>query len=208
MLQKLADLSAEETDELIGYTHNPVLPTAVSLLLSVYDADLSCLRFMHNELRGGSYRLGLIMLNGPDMAMHAFFKDRFPEDFGLQESAHPKWGGIIDSIHTLMDGKIGEIIEAAGEDTVVLIISDHGMEADPRNFIWPGWHGPEALFILAGGPVRPGGEIKEIGYLDIAPTVLYLLGYPVPEDIPGRVLTEVIAEEFLQKFPVRKIHSH
>jgi predicted AlkP superfamily phosphohydrolase/phosphomutase len=142
------------------------------------------------------------------MAMHAFFPDRFPKDYGLQKSRHPKWGRIIDTIHALVDEKIGEIIAAAGEDAVVLIISDHGMEADPRNFIWPGWHGPEALMILAGGPVRAGGELRDVGYLDITPTILYLLGYPVPEDLPGRVLTEAINEEFLRKFPVRTIPSY
>ncbi len=211
MLRRLADLNAEEADEFCAHTHNPLLPTAASLLTTVYDADLSYLNFMQNEIRDRSYRLGLIMLIGPDMAMHAFFRDRFPEDFGLENSPHPKWGGIIDRIHALVDRRIGEIIGAAcgeageGEDTVVLIVSDHGMQADPRNFIYPGWHGPEALLILAGGPVRPGGEIRDVGYLDIAPTVLYLLGYPVPQDLPGRVLTEVLEEEFLEKFPIRKI---
>jgi hypothetical protein len=208
MLQALADLSARETDELVGYAHNPLLPTAATLLAAVYDADLSYLNMMQNEIRTGSCRLGLIMLTGPDMAMHAFFRDRFPADFGLEKSPHPKWGGIIDSIHALVDKRIGEIIEAAGGDTVVLIISDHGMQADPRNFIWPGWHAPEALLILAGGPVRPAGGIRGVGYLDIAPTILYLLGYPVPGDIPGRVLTEAIEDEFLKKFPVRKIRSY
>jgi hypothetical protein len=211
MLSQLTDLSAQEADELISYAHNPLLPTAASLLVALYDSDLSYLGFMRSELQAGSYKLALVMLKGPDLAMHAFFKDRFPADFGLEKSGHPKWGGIIDSFHELVDGKIGEILEVAGEDgedTVVLIVSDHGMEADPRNFIWPGWHGPEALLIMAGGPVRSGGEVKDVDYLDIAPTILYLLGCPVPEDIPGRVLTEVIEEEFLEKFPVRKIPSY
>jgi predicted AlkP superfamily phosphohydrolase/phosphomutase len=207
MLEKLADLSEQETVELIGYAHNPLLPTAMELLTALYDSDLSYLGFMRSEIAAG-YRLALIMIKGPDMAMHAFFPDRFPEDFGLKQARHPGWGRIIDTIHALVDEKIGEIIAAASEDTVVLIISDHGMDADPRNFIWPGWHGPEALLILAGGPVRAGGELKDVGYLDVAPTILYLLGYPVPEDIPGRVLTEAITEEFLQKYPVRKIPSY
>jgi hypothetical protein len=62
--------------------------------------------------------------------------------------------------------------------------------------------------ILAGGPVRAGGELKNVGYLDIAPTILYLLGYPVPEDLPGKVLTEVIEEEFLRRYPPRSIPSY
>lgn len=207
MLSRLADLSEEETEELIGYAHNPLLPTAMELLTALYDSDLSYLGFMRSEIAAG-YRLALVMLKGPDMAMHAFFPERFPEDFGLEQSRRPKWGKIIDSIHSLVDEKIGGIIAAAGENTVVLIISDHGMEADPRNFIWPGWHGPLALMILAGGPVRAGGELKDVDYLDIAPTILYLLGYPVPGDLPGRVLTEIIGEEFLEKYPIRKIRSY
>jgi hypothetical protein len=38
--------------------------------------------------------------------------------------------------------------------------------------------------------------------------LLYLLGYPVPEDLPGRVLTEIVEEEFLQLYPVRTIPSY
>jgi predicted AlkP superfamily phosphohydrolase/phosphomutase len=207
MLKVLADLNEAETEELIAYAHNPLLPTAMELLTALYDSDLSYLGFMRSEMTG-AYRLALIMLKGPDMAMHAFFPDRFPKDFGLEKSRHPKWGRIIDRIHSLVDEQIGEIIAAAGENTVVLVISDHGMDADPRNFIWPGWHGPEALMILAGGPVRAGGELKDVDYPDIAPTILYLLGYPVPKDLPGKVLTEAIDEEFLQKFPVRTIPSY
>jgi len=207
MLKALLDPTEAEIAELIGYAHNPLLPTAMELLTVLYDSDLSYLGFMRSEIIAG-YRLALIMIKAPDMAMHAFFPDRFPKDFGLEQSRHPKWGRIIDTVHALVDEKMGEIIAAAGEDTVVLIISDHGMEADPRNFIWPGWHGPEALMILAGGPVRGGGELQDVGYLDITPTILYLLGYPVPQDLPGRVLTEAINEEFLQKFPVRRIPSY
>jgi hypothetical protein len=42
----------------------------------------------------------------------------------------------------------------------------------------------------------------------VVPTLLYLLGYPVPDDLPGRVLTEMIEPEFLQRFPVRRIASY
>jgi arylsulfatase A-like enzyme len=83
-----------------------------------------------------------------------------------------------------------------------MVLSDHGMAAAPQNPIWPGWHAPEALFIMAGGPVRPGVTAERVSYLDIAPTVLYLLGYPVPGDLPGRVLEEFIEEDFRARFPL------
>jgi arylsulfatase A-like enzyme len=38
---------------------------------------------------------------------------------------------------------------------------------------------------------------------DIAPTVLYLLGIPVPDDMDGRVLREAIDEGYVSQNPVR-----
>jgi predicted AlkP superfamily phosphohydrolase/phosphomutase len=49
--------------------------------------------------------------------------------------------------------------------------------------------------ILAGVPVEPQMP-------DLAPTALYLLGLPVPEDMDGRVLTEMIKPEHLANHPV------
>jgi hypothetical protein len=41
--------------------------------------------------------------------------------------------------------------------------------------------------ILYGASVRAGGRIAEANNLDIAPTLLTLMGLPVPEEIKGRV---------------------
>jgi hypothetical protein len=38
---------------------------------------------------------------------------------------------------------------------------------------------------------------------DIAPTVLHLMGLPVPSDMDGRVLTEIVLPESLRSYPVR-----
>jgi arylsulfatase A-like enzyme len=39
---------------------------------------------------------------------------------------------------------------------------------------------------------------------DIAPTVMHLLGLPVPSDMDGRVLTEILTAESLQTHPIVK----
>jgi arylsulfatase A-like enzyme len=38
--------------------------------------------------------------------------------------------------------------------------------------------------------------------IDLAPTALYLLGLPVPEDMDGRVLTEIIEPGYVAEHPV------
>ena len=53
-----------------------------------------------------------------------------------------------------------------------------------------GGHGSEGYFVMAGPGVPPQGKISELSLIDVAPTVLYLMGLPVPEDMEGRVLVE------------------
>ncbi len=208
MLGRLADMSAAEIEELSRYRVSPMLPSPLALLTTVYDADMSFLNFMQAELVRGPYRLSLVMLNGPDLAMHAFWPHRFPGDFGLRRSPQPAWGKLIDTYHALVDERIAQIVKTAGENTVVILLSDHGMAADPNSLTWKGNHAPEGLFVMAGGPVRQGLRIAKLSYLDIAPTILYLLGFPVAKDLPGRALTELLSEDFLARFPLRSIASY
>jgi hypothetical protein len=38
---------------------------------------------------------------------------------------------------------------------------------------------------------------------DIAPTILYLQGQPIPADMDGKVLTDIFAEEHVHHHPVQ-----
>ena len=73
--------------------------------------------------------------------------------------------------------------------------------------MWRGWHYEEGIFLAAGAPIRRGARVDKVDFLDVAPTVLHLLGYPVPRDLKGRVLEEILEPEFLARFPVRSIAS-
>jgi len=39
--------------------------------------------------------------------------------------------------------------------------------------------------------------------MDLAPTVLYLLGLPIPTDMDGRVLEEALTSSYLRLNPIR-----
>jgi predicted AlkP superfamily phosphohydrolase/phosphomutase len=203
-----SELGQEDVAALERFRYNPMLPEPLQLLTDVYDADLTYLNILGSELKKGEHKLALVMLNGIDLAMHAFWKDRFPEAFGLSGAPHPRWGLFIDAFHRFADRQLAGILSGgAGDDTVVVVISDHGMEAAPANPIWPGWHAPEALLILSGGPVRPGLVLDDFAYRDVTPTVLYLLGYPVPADLPGKIRLDCLDPEFVGKHPPRSIAS-
>ena len=44
--------------------------------------------------------------------------------------------------------------------------------------------------------------------VDLAPTVLALLGLPVPDDLPGEVLVEILEPAFLKRYPIRRIPTY
>jgi predicted AlkP superfamily phosphohydrolase/phosphomutase len=61
-----------------------------------------------------------------------------------------------------------------------------------------GDHRMEGVFVAAGPAFRPGTSPGAGADLtDIAPTVLHLLGVPVPGDMDGRILTEVLDPAFV-----------
>jgi predicted AlkP superfamily phosphohydrolase/phosphomutase len=64
-------------------------------------------------------------------------------------------------------------------------------------------HTAEGFMIAAGPQIRSGVELSGAGIVDLAPTLLYLLGLPTPEEMDGRVLDQLIDPETLERRPVR-----
>ena len=56
-----------------------------------------------------------------------------------------------------------------------------------------GRHRRYGIFLAAGPGVEPG-TVEGANITDIAPTALHALGLPVPEDMDGRVLTEIFSD--------------
>ena len=54
--------------------------------------------------------------------------------------------------------------------------------------------------ILAQGPhVRCNARIEQAGIIDVAPTVLYALGMPIPSDMDGKPLTVLFEEVYTRE---------
>jgi len=56
-----------------------------------------------------------------------------------------------------------------------------------------GCHRRHGIFIARGPEVQSGGTVDGARILDLAPTILHLMGLPVPDDMDGRVLTEALS---------------
>ncbi len=62
-----------------------------------------------------------------------------------------------------------------------------------------GDHRMEGMFIGLGPAFKTGAALEDANLLDIAPTVLHLLGVPVPPDMDGRILHEVLEPSFVPR---------
>lgn len=62
-----------------------------------------------------------------------------------------------------------------------------------------GHHRLEGVGALSGPNIQPGATIQNASLIDLAPTILYALGLPIPPDMDGRVLTEAFKPDFVNQ---------
>ena len=105
-------------------------------------------------------------------------------------------GPVVQNVDGLVDQWVGEVLEAAGPDWNVIIVSDHGMRAtvphtdtkEPET----GTHHRSGLILMSGPDIKEDSIIRGASIYDVFPTVMYLMGLPVARDLPGRILFEAL----------------
>lgn len=88
------------------------------------------------------------------------------------------------------------------EDTEqpALIVREH-LPSDKSE--WGGTHRLQGILVARGPVLQAGEEVQGARLIDIAPTILHLLGVSVPQDMDGHVLNEAFQPAFLAQHPVR-----
>jgi predicted AlkP superfamily phosphohydrolase/phosphomutase len=67
-----------------------------------------------------------------------------------------------------------------------------------------GHHAMNGILIMRGPQIRPGQNLPLANILDIAPSVLYAMGLPVPARMDGRALVEAFTPEFVGEHPLQR----
>jgi len=53
----------------------------------------------------------------------------------------------------------------------------------------------DGILIIKGADIQRGKEIEKTDIIDLAPTILHILGEPIPRDVDGRVLKEIFSKQ-------------
>ncbi len=78
---------------------------------------------------------------------------------------------------------------SAPQNSPLLRMEDGPLAGD---FGWSGTHKMEGFFLISGEKAVSGRVLKNIKIIDVLPTVLTILKLPIPQDVDGRVIKEVI----------------
>jgi len=163
---------------------------------------------------GPDPRLFAIYFQGIDEVNHRFAHCSPPRADLCPEADYARFRGAVSEFYRYQDGIVGEIVARLPRATTI-VLSDHGFSSgegrpdDVKPFIEgkPGlWHDITGIFI-ARGPGIGSGQAPPVTLYDIAPTLLYLLGLPVAEDMSGKVLEKVVAPGFLSAHAVAYVPS-
>ena len=145
--------------------------------------------------------LTMMYYEGTDTVGHLFARFLPPVMPGVGAEEVRRFGDALPKFYQYADELLGELLDAADPETTVLLVSDHGFftgaarpAADPADFTMgaPQWHRLYGVIVGAGPGIRRGGTVEGATVFDVAPTILALLGLPIPADLPGRALPALL----------------
>jgi predicted AlkP superfamily phosphohydrolase/phosphomutase len=70
-----------------------------------------------------------------------------------------------------------------------------------------GSHRPNGMLMAVGGPFASRGAVQGASLSDLAPTILFYQGLGIPQEMEGRVLSELFNPEFLGAHAPERVHG-
>jgi tetratricopeptide (TPR) repeat protein len=146
-----------------------------------------------------------VLYDGIELFCRQFANYQFG-GFATSEEDVEMYQHVVPAAYRFHDMMLGRLLELAGHETTVLLVSDHGYRADQfrsADAIDDGVvHRPPGLWAMCGPGVKRGAGVHGASVLDVAPTVLRLMGQPVGADMDGRAWSEVI-----DRGPAKEAHG-
>jgi len=181
------------------YEIDPTVDWRLSAIAKILAEDLTTLQTTLHLMKHHPSDFTSLYLIGLDSFSHQGTSFREPITCHADQLGIEHYGELIDRAYDLYDEWVGMLVAAAGEETMTMLVSDHGFYHDYRKPASLGihatapcdQHAPIGTLIVAGPQIKSGTTIKHATLLDICPTLLALSGVPVGRDMKGKVLFEI-----------------
>ncbi len=144
-----------------------------------------------------------VYYDGIDHFNHAFMKFHPPRQKHINENSFELYKEVVTGGYRFHDMMLGRLLQLAGDEALVILISDHGFHPDHlrkimlhRDLAGPAEEHSRYGIICAKGPgIKKDELIYGAGLLDITPTLLTVFGLPVAEDMDGKPLLSLFENE-------------
>jgi arylsulfatase A-like enzyme len=136
---------------------------------------------------------------------HRFLAPAMPTYFPTLQNPGKPLSDVLSNYYVFLDSAIERILRLADNKTILVVCSAYGIQPSASVQGASGSHeggSPGVLMVWAPRLDQPTGTLT-VSALDIAPTALAALGFPVPADSEGRVVTEALPQGLLEQFPVK-----
>jgi predicted AlkP superfamily phosphohydrolase/phosphomutase/tetratricopeptide (TPR) repeat protein len=137
-----------------------------------------------------------------DHFCHAFMRYHPPRQSWITERDFELYHNVVSAAYQLHDEMLGTLLRKAGDETTVILMSDHGFHPDhlrpaaiPDIPAGPAIeHRDFGVFAINGPCIKQNELLHGESVLDVAPTILTLYGLPVGEDMDGKVLSQAFVK--------------
>ena len=165
------------------------------------------------------YDLFMVYFEQVDSFSHLFMKYDPPRlEWIEDDQAFSRYRDVVRQWYRYQDEILGRLlVEIDLDETAVFVLSDHGFKSGERRIRSPATvdarrahldHETHGIFLAAGPHIRRGVEIEGASVLDLTPTLLHYLGFPVAKDMDGKVLAALFDERFAADNPLRYITTY
>jgi len=174
----------------------------INHLRAILASTLNIHKITLEILKTGKFSLVAPYFEGTDTAAHRFAQFMPPKLDWVSQEEFEKYKDALFNFYIFIDNLIGDYLKLIPKDSIIFISSDHGFQSgmgrprkNPEDMVLgaPQWHRKVGVYIISGKDVKKG-EGEMVSIKDIAPTILYLQGLPVPEDMEGSVLKNALSE--------------
>lgn len=143
-----------------------------------------------------------------DHFSHLGMRYRPPYRDGINKEMFEKYSGVVDAAYMLQDMMLENKLKLIDENTMVMLISDHGFHSDnlrpmyyPKEPAGPTFeHSPFGIFCMSGPGIKKNEKIYGASVMDITPTILTYLGLPVGKDMDGKPLVQCFEEKSIPPY--------
>jgi len=150
-------------------------------------------------IENSEWDLMAVYYDGIDHFGHGFMNYHPPKMDKIKQEDFDLYKGVVEAGYRFHDMMLERLLELAGEDTTVIICSDHGFHSDhlrPKRLSKApaapaAQHRPYGIFAAKGPHIKKDEIVFGSTLLDITPTILDLFGLPIGKDMPGKPIIQM-----------------